>query len=74
MEGGAIVNCGSITGLEGNKELLDYSATKGAIVTFTRSLAMQLVDKEIRVNGVAPGAVLVSVEAVLSVIAALFFG
>ena len=53
--GGAIVNCGSITGLEGNKQLLDYSATKGAIHAFTKSLAQQLVDRGIRVNCVAPG-------------------
>lgn len=56
-KGGAIVNCGSITGLEGSKELLDYSATKGAIHAFTKSLAQQLVDKGIRVNCVAPGPV-----------------
>jgi NAD(P)-dependent dehydrogenase (short-subunit alcohol dehydrogenase family) len=54
-EGGAIVNCGSITGLEGNKELLDYSATKGAIHAFTKSLAQQLVERGIRVNCVSPG-------------------
>lgn len=56
-KGGAIVNCGSITGLEGNKELLDYSATKGAIHAFTKSLAQQLVEKGIRVNCVSPGPV-----------------
>jgi NAD(P)-dependent dehydrogenase (short-subunit alcohol dehydrogenase family) len=55
--GGAIVNTGSITGLEGSKELLDYSATKGAIHAFTKSLAQSLVDKKIRVNCVAPGPV-----------------
>jgi NAD(P)-dependent dehydrogenase (short-subunit alcohol dehydrogenase family) len=54
-EGSAIVNCGSITGLEGSKELLDYSATKGAIHAFTKSLAQQLVDRGIRVNCVSPG-------------------
>jgi NAD(P)-dependent dehydrogenase (short-subunit alcohol dehydrogenase family) len=54
-EGSAIVNCGSITGLEGNKELLDYSATKGAIHAFTKSLAQQLVERNIRVNCVSPG-------------------
>jgi len=53
--GSAIVNTGSITGLEGSKELLDYSATKGAIHAFTKSLAQQLVEKRIRVNCVAPG-------------------
>ena len=55
--GGAIVNCGSITGLEGSKELIDYSATKGAINAFTKSLAQNLVEKGIRVNCVAPGPV-----------------
>jgi NAD(P)-dependent dehydrogenase (short-subunit alcohol dehydrogenase family) len=53
--GSAIVNTGSITGLEGSKELLDYSATKGAIHAFTKALAQQLVEKKIRVNCVAPG-------------------
>ena len=53
--GSAIVNTGSITGLEGSKELLDYSATKGAIHAFTKSLAQNLVEKGIRVNAVAPG-------------------
>ena len=56
-KGGAIVNCGSITGLEGSKELLDYSATKGAIHAFTKSLAQSLVEKKIRVNCVSPGPV-----------------
>lgn len=56
-EGSAIVNTGSITGLEGSKELLDYSATKGAINAFTKSLAQNLVEKGIRVNCVAPGPV-----------------
>ena len=56
-EGGAIVNCGSITGLEGSKQLLDYASTKGAIHAFTKSLAQQLVDRKIRVNCVAPGPV-----------------
>jgi NAD(P)-dependent dehydrogenase (short-subunit alcohol dehydrogenase family) len=56
-EGSAIVNCGSITGLQGSKELLDYSATKGAIHAFTKSLAQNLVEKGIRVNCVAPGPV-----------------
>lgn len=56
-EDGAIVNCGSITGLEGAKELLDYSATKGAIHAFTKSLAQSLVEKKIRVNCVSPGPV-----------------
>ncbi len=55
--GSTIVNTGSITGLEGSKELLDYSATKGAIHAFTKSLAKNLVEKRIRVNCVAPGPV-----------------
>jgi len=55
--GGAIINTGSITGLEGNKELIDYSSTKGAIHAFTKSLAGNLVKKGIRVNCVAPGPV-----------------
>jgi NAD(P)-dependent dehydrogenase (short-subunit alcohol dehydrogenase family) len=55
--GAAIVNTGSITGLEGSDELLDYSATKGAIHTFTKSLAQNLVERGIRVNCVAPGPV-----------------
>ena len=54
-EGAAIVNCGSVTAYRGSPELLDYSATKGAITTFTRSLAQSLVKRGIRVNGVAPG-------------------
>lgn len=56
-KGGAIVNTGSITGLEGAKELLDYSATKGAIHAFTKSLSQQLVERGIRVNCVSPGPV-----------------
>lgn len=55
--GGSIINTGSETGLEGNKKLLDYSATKGAIHAFTKSLAQNLVDRGIRVNCVAPGPV-----------------
>src|SRR5579871_2335653 len=55
--GSAIVNTGSITGLQGNKELLDYASTKGAIHAFTKSLAQNLVEKKIRVNCVAPGPV-----------------
>lgn len=53
--GAAIVNTTSITAYRGSSVLLDYSATKGAIVSFTRSLSQQLVKREIRVNGVAPG-------------------
>lgn len=54
---GVIVNCGSITGLEGSPELIDYSATKGAIHAFTKSLAKNLAEKGIRVNCVSPGPV-----------------
>ena len=54
-QGSAIINCTSETMYAGSKQLLDYSATKGAITAFTRSLALNLVDKGIRVNGVAPG-------------------
>jgi NAD(P)-dependent dehydrogenase (short-subunit alcohol dehydrogenase family) len=54
-EGGSIINTGSITGLEGNKELMDYASTKGAIHAFTKSLAQNLVEKKIRVNCIAPG-------------------
>lgn len=56
-KGGAIVNTTSVTAYRGSPHLLDYSATKGAIVAFTRSLAMQLVERGIRVNAVAPGPV-----------------
>lgn len=55
--GSAIVNTGSVTGIEGSKDLLDYSMTKGGIHAFTRSLATHLIDKGIRVNAVAPGPV-----------------
>lgn len=55
--GGTIINTGSVTGLLGNKDLLDYSLTKGGIHAFTRSLATHLIDKGIRVNAVAPGPV-----------------
>lgn len=55
--GSCIINTGSVTGLRGQGQLLDYSATKGAIHAFTMSLAENLADKEIRVNAVAPGPV-----------------
>ncbi len=54
-KGASIINTASITAYEGNEQLLDYSATKGAIVSFTRSLAKSLAPQGIRVNGVAPG-------------------
>lgn len=54
-EGASIINTTSVTAYRGSPSLLDYSATKGAIVTFTRSLSAQLKDKKIRVNAVAPG-------------------
>ena len=55
QEGASIINTASITAYQGHKKLIDYSATKGAIVAFTRSLADNLVDRKIRVNAVAPG-------------------
>lgn len=54
-EGSTIINTTSVTAYHGNAQLLDYSSTKGAIVAFTRSLSQMLVEKGIRVNGVAPG-------------------
>jgi NAD(P)-dependent dehydrogenase (short-subunit alcohol dehydrogenase family) len=56
-DGGAIINTGSINGLRGNKTLIDYSATKGAVLALTYSLAQSLADRRIRVNCVAPGPV-----------------
>lgn len=54
-EGGAIINTTSVTAYKGSWHLLDYSSTKGAIVSFTRSLSQALAEKRIRVNAVAPG-------------------
>ncbi|WP_047982464.1 SDR family oxidoreductase [Ornithinibacillus contaminans] len=54
-KGGTIINTTSITAYQGNKSLIDYSATKGAVTSFTRSLSESLVGKGIRVNAVAPG-------------------
>jgi NAD(P)-dependent dehydrogenase (short-subunit alcohol dehydrogenase family) len=56
-EGGSIVNTGSRTGLQGSRNLIDYSATKGAIHAFTKALALNVIDRGIRVNAVAPGPV-----------------
>ncbi|HEY8388212.1 MAG TPA: SDR family oxidoreductase [Parasegetibacter sp.] len=54
-EGGSIINSSSVTAYRGSSSLIDYAATKGAIVSFTRSLATNLIKRKIRVNGVAPG-------------------
>jgi NAD(P)-dependent dehydrogenase (short-subunit alcohol dehydrogenase family) len=56
-EGGSIINTASVTAYRGSAALIDYASTKGAIVSFTRSLASNLVKRKIRVNGVAPGPV-----------------
>ena len=55
--GASIINTASITAFEGHQTLIDYSATKGAIVSFTRSMALSLMEQGIRVNAVAPGPV-----------------
>ncbi|SDU80211.1 short chain dehydrogenase [Gordonia westfalica] len=55
--GGAIINTSSINGLRGNDSLIDYSATKGAVLALTYSLAQSLMERRIRVNCVAPGPV-----------------
>ncbi|MFD0710924.1 SDR family oxidoreductase [Paenibacillus sp. GCM10027626] len=56
-QGASIVNAASLTAYEGNEQLMDYSATKGAIVAFTRSLSKSLQERGIRVNGVVPGTI-----------------
>jgi NAD(P)-dependent dehydrogenase (short-subunit alcohol dehydrogenase family) len=56
-DGGVIINTASINGLRGNKSLIDYAATKGAVLALTYSLAQALQDRGIRVNSVAPGPV-----------------
>lgn len=57
QKGSSIINTSSITAFNGNKSLIDYSATKGAITSFTKSLALSLAEKGIRVNAIAPGPV-----------------
>jgi NAD(P)-dependent dehydrogenase (short-subunit alcohol dehydrogenase family) len=54
-KGSSIINTTSVTAYRGSGSLIDYASTKGAIVSFTRSLSQNLVEKGIRVNGVAPG-------------------
>ncbi|MDD4780521.1 MAG: SDR family oxidoreductase [Tissierellia bacterium] len=54
-EGSVIINTSSVTSYKGNKDLIDYSSSKGAVTSFTRSLSASLADKKIRVNQVAPG-------------------
>ena len=56
-KGGSIINTTSVTAYRGSGSLIDYSSTKGAIVSFTRSLSANLIAKGIRVNGIAPGPV-----------------
>ena len=56
-EGGAIVNTTSVTAYQGNPTMIDYSATNGAVTSLVRALARSLVERGIRVNGVAPGPV-----------------
>lgn len=56
-EGASIINTASVNAYKGNKELMDYSTTKGAIIAFTRSLSQSVAEKGIRVNAVAPGPV-----------------
>lgn len=53
--GSTIINTTSITAYKGHKNLIDYSATKGAILTFTRSLSQSLIEKGFRITGVSPG-------------------
>ncbi|XP_021750379.1 glucose and ribitol dehydrogenase-like [Chenopodium quinoa] len=61
-EGSSIINATSVTAYKGEDTLLDYSCTKGALVSFTRSLGLQLIKREIRVNGVAPGPIWTSLQ------------
>jgi NAD(P)-dependent dehydrogenase (short-subunit alcohol dehydrogenase family) len=62
--GARIINTGSITGLRGNKQLIDYASTKGAIHAFTKSLAQNLTERRIRVNCVAPGPIWTPFQAI----------
>ena len=62
-EGSSIINTASGVAYLGRKDILDYSCTKGAIVSFTRSLALQLTNRGIRVNGVAPGPIWTPLQA-----------
>ena len=55
--GATIINTASVTAFEGSQTLIDYASTKGAIVAFTRSMALSLMNQEIRVNAVSPGPV-----------------
>ena len=55
--GGSIINTTSVTAYEGNKDLIEYRATKGAVVALTRSLSLSLAEQGIRVNAVAPGSI-----------------
>jgi len=61
--GASIINTTSVTAYKGSAGLVDYSSTKGAIASFTRSLALQLAPKGIRVNGVAPGPIITALQA-----------
>jgi NAD(P)-dependent dehydrogenase (short-subunit alcohol dehydrogenase family) len=58
--GGSIINTASVVAFKGSPKMLDYSSTKGAIVAFTRSLALQCAPKGIRVNAVCPGKLVIS--------------
>lgn len=60
--GSSIINTTSVTAYKGSTGMVDYSSTKGAIVTFTRSLALQLAPRGIRVNAVAPGPVVTTLQ------------